>query len=346
MKRKNTRTGMHLLRINLAVLALGSSAAACQGCEQHQLNQALELKVKGVVTCVNIGESSTCFGGLQPELWDGAGLPDVPILFHRPDKTVAMVAPYQICLEDGTCYGDARIGSLAAAEVVLQPIDMRTVTELAGDINIVCWRDTSGEVECRGEAGVRPPQHKYKDIVMDSQTFCGSVDGATQCESLLADTQNEGPGSLRWEGYERPQMSETLLCARKINEPGEVRCRFEEGPQITLERVKEYGAGELACFNFGKRVECRSKHGDVSRFDVEVHSLAVGTNHFCGITTNGELLCRYLNDKIQTMARENRQLEFLSLESWKEVHRPRPKISFPRVQDKSHGPWIEASEQE
>lgn len=301
------------------------------GCNGNGSNEAspIELRTAGNITCVNRAGSTTCFAGKYPKLWDGTSLPDVPIVFHRPKATARVVGPQWVCLDDGKCFGDATLGSLEAVETVLKPPNFRG-DHVSAHINLLCWLGPDKHPDCVGEnwsyfrnmsgADIRDLATEYEDIELNSLEICGTTRSGVKCEPLSVHADESAELIREFEGYEKPCLDEYYVCARRRDNVTEVTCWFDGKPDIKRSGVLEYSCGGEACLNFGNRVECYSHDSSrVKKFEVELVQISAGTFHFCGVTKANQVLCRTLNDKGEDYFSEHRSLEFISLESWREL---------------------------
>ena len=312
------------------------------GCSEAKKTTPIELMTSGIITCVNQGGGTTCFAGRYPAFWDGKSMPDAPIVFHRPDARARVVGPWVICLEDGVCFGDPWIGTLEAAEIILQPPEFGS--NLSTSLNLMCWLDAAGKPECWGHRWgltsglsseeLRRFSGRYSDMSVSNHSLCGSTSTGVSCEPLSIYANDHDGLFLEFEGFEAPCQDELYVCARKVGSPSDVTCWFalppEEAmrlndaygvyPQVVKKGVLEYSCGGKACLNFGDRVECYSHENmDGERYDVKVRELSAGHFHFCGVTEGNEVLCRDWGDMPANFYEKHRSIELLSLESWREL---------------------------
>ena len=292
----------HGIHLSDAELTGGLLFAIVCGCSGNGSNDAtpIELRTAANITCVN-----------------------------RPKATARVVGPQWVCLDDGKCFGDATLGSLEAAETILKPPNFRG-DHVSGHINVLCWLGPDKHPNCVGEnwsyfrnmsgADIRDIATEYEDIELSSLEICGTTRSGVKCEPLSVHA-DESPELFReFEGYEKPCLDEYYVCARRRDNVTEVTCWFDGKPDIKRSGVLEYSCGGEACLNFGNRVECYSHDSSrVKKFEVELVQISAGTFHFCGVTKANQVLCRTLNDKGEDYFSTHRSLEFISLESWREL---------------------------
>lgn len=304
------------------------------GCDADQRkNVAKEIYSSGAITCVNHGAGSTCFGGAYPQHWDTTTMPNASIIFHRPDNNVKLVGPFQICLDDGACFGDPVIGSLEAAEVVLQPIEASG--SLAAHINIVCQQNQDETVKCWGHnwgplraftsEQIASVSARFSEIAINSTTICGTTKDGVECSPLWTEPHEDSPQFKTFKGFEKTCMNDALLCARSRDSPSDIFCEFEPEEvggtpkRVNFGGVVEYGCGSQVCLNRGGKVECHARDGGVKTFDVQIQKLSVGSYQFCGLSLDGDVICRSFDDKVEKLYDEYRGIELLSLESWRNL---------------------------
>lgn len=312
------------------------------GCSEAKKTTQIELMTSGIITCVNQRGGTTCFAGRYPAFWDGYSLPDAPIVFHRPDARTRVVGPATICLENGECFGDPSIGSLEAAEIILQPPEFGT-SQVSSSWNLMCWLG-DGKPNCWGHdwdhfvrlsaEDIRDFSAGYTDISLNNYGICGTTSNGVNCGPLAKHASDAPELFFEFEGYEAPCQGELYVCARKVGSPSDVTCWFalppEEAmrlndaygvyPQVVKKGVVEYSCGGKACLNFGDRVECYSHENmDGDRYDVKVRELSAGNFHFCGVTEENEVVCRDWGDMPTNFYEKHRSIELLSLESWREL---------------------------
>lgn len=326
----------------LIVFLLLMSIVSCRE-PKDPVRPNIELLTSGVVTCVNYGGGTTCFAGRHPTSWDGESLPAVPIVFHRPDLQTRVVGPLMICLEDGSCFGDPAVGSIEAAEVLLQPNGYGT-SQVSSSWNLLCWLDAAGRPKCWGHhwdpmvrlgaQDLRVFSETYTDISLNNHRICGTNSTGVHCGPLASHATDAPELSFEFEGYEVSCQGELYVCARKVGAPSDVTCWFADPPEVAMRKndpygfyprvvkkgVVEYSCGGKACLNFGDRVECYSHENmDGDRYDLKVKKLSAGNFHFCGVAEENEVVCRDWGNMGASFYEKHRSIEFLSLESWREL---------------------------
>ena len=270
-------------------------------------------------------------------------MPDASIVFHRPDARTRVVGPATICLENGECFGDPSIGSLEAAEIILQPPEFGT-SQVSSSWNLMCWLDAGRRPTCWGHHWGMTATHSkeelrrfadpYTDVSLTNFRLCGTTSTGVGCEPLSVHADESSVNYREFEGFEAPCQDELYVCARKVGSPSDVTCWFslprEEAmrlndaygmyPRLVKKGVVEYSCGGKACLNYGDRVECYSHENmDGDRYDVKVRELSAGNFHFCGVTEEDEVLCRDWGDMPANFYEKHRSIELLSLESWREL---------------------------
>lgn len=200
-----------------------------------------------------------------------------------------------VSLEEGAvCWGSNAYGQ--AKVPVPDSIDI-TVGE-----NVTYGLDTAGEVWGVGDRVELPPPGPYVDIVIGSETaYVRSADGTT----LQWPIHNDDPAWVKVHDDKYLQI-DAKYYACGVREDGSIRCWYPGDPNndanSPLSEEVPTGGFDAVCLTEGEdacaldsagRVVCWGLGYDGAEEPVEATftQISCGDAHFCGITTEGDLVC-------------------------------------------------------
>ena len=312
------------------------------GCQTETTPPRIEILTGGVLTCINVDDDTTCFGGEVPNQWDGQTMPEASIVFHRKGETAKVVSEFSVCTSSGECFGDPIVG-IDASAVALAPINYDHWREVKSSRNLTCATDHADQLDCWGDEwgmffspkeDLHFPRTQFDAFSVGQAELCGTRDGVLSCYSLYS---GEVTGKVTG-NYHEPCTGFPLVCARHGEQGSTIACwdTLYRGcdPPIELgkpthihEGVLEYGcyAGSR-CFNRGDSVECFDSKEQSHSYDLELTQLSVGAAHFCGINPEGHVVCRTFEDL--SKLRNYRLLAPIPRNAWLDLATPKPNFGI------------------